>query len=160
MTKELYTQVRTLRPFVQKTREGKNRLTSGLLITRICGGCYRASKLVRMFRVWTSEESTMRISAMYFVSVCLMLLIASPVASSAVQPDSPAAVRSIQKNLQAQRIDLHRKAVADADQLQLLATQLKNEMDKSSPGTLPADVVKRTQEIEKLARKVRGEIQQ
>jgi hypothetical protein len=102
----------------------------------------------------------MRISAMYFVSVCLMLLIASPVASSAVQPDSPAAVRSIQKNLQAQRIDLHRKAVADADQLQLLATQLKNEMDKSSPGTLPADVVKRTQEIEKLARKVRGEIQQ
>jgi hypothetical protein len=102
----------------------------------------------------------MRISATYFAFASLVLLIVPPAASRAAQPDSPAAEKSIQKNLQAQRVDLHRKAIADADRLQVLATQLKDEMHRSGAGTLPVNVVKRTQEIEKLARSVRNEIQQ
>jgi hypothetical protein len=101
----------------------------------------------------------MRISATYFFA-CLVFLVVPPATSTAIQPASPAADRAIQKELQAQRIDIHRKAVADARRLQLLATQLNDEMARSTPDTLPVDVVKRTKEIEQLARKVRSEIEQ
>jgi hypothetical protein len=106
----------------------------------------------------TSKESTMKITAMFLAFACLVSLTAP--SATAAQPDSPAAQRSIEKNVQAQHIDIHRKAVADANHLQLLATQLKDEMGRSTPDTLPADVIKRTMEIEKLARKVRSELQQ
>jgi hypothetical protein len=43
----------------------------------------------------------------------------------------------------------------DTDKLLLLATQLKQEVDKSNENTLSLDVIKKAGEIEKLAKSVR-----
>lgn len=47
---------------------------------------------------------------------------------------------------------------ADTARLQILAEQLKVEMDKSTKDTLSLSVVKKASEVEKLAHKVRDEI--
>jgi len=54
---------------------------------------------------------------------------------------------------------LRKKQVADdTAKLLVLANELKAEMDKSTKDTLSLSVVKKAEEIEKLARKVRGEM--
>ena len=60
---------------------------------------------------------------------------------------------------QANRIELHKRAIADADQLQLLAKQLKDELSKSGVDTLSANAIKKAKEIEKLAQRVSKEAQ-
>ncbi len=44
---------------------------------------------------------------------------------------------------------------ADAEKLLGLATQLKQEVDKTDKNTMSVDVIKKAEEIEKLARSVR-----
>ncbi len=43
----------------------------------------------------------------------------------------------------------------DSDELLQLATQLKQEVDKANSNTLSVDVIKKTEQIEKLAKSVR-----
>jgi hypothetical protein len=46
----------------------------------------------------------------------------------------------------------------DTARLQLLANELKAEMDKSSKDTLSLSVIKKAEEVEKLAHKVEDEL--
>ena len=91
---------------------------------------------------------------------CLALLMTSLTKQAAAQPSSPEANAAIQKNLQAARVERLRKAMSDADTLEVLAAQLKIEIATSKPDTISITVTKRTQEIEKLARKIRTESEQ
>jgi hypothetical protein len=118
----------------------------------------------------------MKIRAGYYAGASLALLIVSlgnaPHAEAQLQmdrypaatvtitpPQSQEAAKTVQNAMQAYQVELHRKAIVDADRLQQLATQLKEAIHVSTPGTLPADVIKRAEEIEKLARKVKKEAQ-
>ncbi len=51
--------------------------------------------------------------------------------------------------------DRQRMLVADTDKLLMLAQQLKADVDKSNKDELSIDVVKRAEQIEKLARSVK-----
>ncbi len=49
----------------------------------------------------------------------------------------------------------YEKLKRDSDNLLHLATELKEEVDKASSGTLSLEVIRKTEEIEKLAKSVR-----
>jgi nitric oxide reductase activation protein len=51
--------------------------------------------------------------------------------------------------------DRQKRLVADTDKLLTLATQLKQDVDKSNKDVLSVDVVKKADEIEKLAHSVK-----
>jgi hypothetical protein len=51
--------------------------------------------------------------------------------------------------------DRQKRLVADTDKLLALATDLKAQVDKSNKDTLSVDVIKKAEEIEKLARSVK-----
>ena len=51
--------------------------------------------------------------------------------------------------------DRQKRLVADTDKLLALATDLKAQVDKSTKDTLSVDVIKKADEIEKLARSVK-----
>ena len=88
----------------------------------------------------------------------ITLLMVSLATQTIAQLDSPATANVIQRDLLAARAERHRKAIADADRVQLLAAQVKEELAKqSSTDALSVTVIKRTEEIEKLARKIRTE---
>ena len=58
-----------------------------------------------------------------------------------------------------QRRGREERLVADGDKLVVLANQLKAELDKGSARTLSVTAMKRAEELEKLARSVRKELQ-
>lgn len=60
----------------------------------------------------------------------------------------------------AKRANLERQAdlKRDTDKLLKLANELKESVDKTTEGTLSLDVVKKAEEIEKLARSVKGKM--
>jgi hypothetical protein len=78
-----------------------------------------------------------------------------PTSVTIVPPQSPAAAEMAKNGAEANRVALHKKAIADADRLVLLAGQLKSEMDKSTPDMLSVEVIKKAAEIERLAREVK-----
>jgi hypothetical protein len=51
--------------------------------------------------------------------------------------------------------DRQKRLVADTDKLLMLATDLKAQVDKSNKDTLSVDVIKKAEEIEKLAHSVK-----
>ena len=51
--------------------------------------------------------------------------------------------------------DRQKRLVADTDKLLVLATDLKAQVDKSNKDTLSVGVIKKAEEIEKLARSVK-----
>jgi hypothetical protein len=51
--------------------------------------------------------------------------------------------------------DRQKRLVADTDKLLVLATDLKTQVDKSTKDTLSVDVIKKADEIEKLAHSVK-----
>ncbi len=51
--------------------------------------------------------------------------------------------------------DRQKKLVADTERLVALANELKSQVDKSNKDTLSLDVVRKADEIEKLARSVK-----
>lgn len=51
--------------------------------------------------------------------------------------------------------ELHEQALKDTDDLISLAQQLKDELQKSGDYIMPVSSVKKTEEIEKLAKKIR-----
>jgi hypothetical protein len=54
----------------------------------------------------------------------------------------------------------HEAALKDADQLIALAKQLKDQLVKAGNYVVPVGCVKKTEDIEKLARKIRGRLNQ
>ena len=58
--------------------------------------------------------------------------------------------------VQAAKDDRRKKLAADVDRLVLLSNQLKAEVDRTANDQLSLDVIKKVQEIEKLARTVQG----
>jgi hypothetical protein len=52
----------------------------------------------------------------------------------------------------------HEKDVADARELARLATELRDELEKSDAHVLNVGTLKKTEDIEKLAKKIRGRI--
>jgi hypothetical protein len=53
----------------------------------------------------------------------------------------------------------HKKALKDAEALVSLSNQLKDDLQKAGTFVVPVGAIKRTDEIEKLARSVRGHMQ-
>jgi hypothetical protein len=54
----------------------------------------------------------------------------------------------------------HEAALKDADQLIAMAQQLKEQLVKAGDYVVPVSCVKKTEDIEKLARKIRGRLNQ
>ncbi|MGE5647022.1 MAG: hypothetical protein ACM336_14645 [Acidobacteriota bacterium] len=52
----------------------------------------------------------------------------------------------------------HEKTMRDVDELQKLAAELKAEIEKSDYRVLPVASLKKTEQIEKLARKIRNRL--
>jgi hypothetical protein len=74
------------------------------------------------------------------------------------EPDEP--VRLPNGKLQQEemlKLD-HDKDVADARDLARLATELKDEIEKGSPHVLSVGAIRKTEDIEKLAKRIRGRI--
>jgi nitric oxide reductase activation protein len=103
--------------------------------------------------------------------ICLLfafciLLIALPCAAQfpATDPQGqPPAVTEQEAKLQREQAkkmnkQRHENLRRDADKLLELATQLKQYVDKSNENTLSVDVVKKADEIDKLARSVRDKM--
>ncbi len=54
----------------------------------------------------------------------------------------------------------HERLKSDTDKLLVLATELKQYVDRTNENTLSLDVLKKAEEIEKLARSVREKMKQ
>jgi hypothetical protein len=54
--------------------------------------------------------------------------------------------------------DEHKKALAEAAQLVTLSEQLRDELQKAGNYIVPVTAVRKTEEIEKLAKKIRGRL--
>lgn len=54
----------------------------------------------------------------------------------------------------------HEQALKDANDLLAVAQQLKDELQKAGDYVVPLSSVKKTEEIEKLARRIRGRLKQ
>ncbi len=62
-----------------------------------------------------------------------------------------------QKNAMAK--EQHQQALKDANQLITLAQQLRDELQKAGDYVVPVSSVKKTEQIEKLAKRIRGRLQ-
>jgi hypothetical protein len=60
-----------------------------------------------------------------------------------------------EQQAKSRNIERQRKIVADTEKLLSLATELKGDVDKSDKNTLSLDVIKKADEIEKLAHSVK-----
>jgi hypothetical protein len=60
-----------------------------------------------------------------------------------------------EQQAQLRNTDRQKRLVADTDKLLALATDLKQQVDKSTKDTLSVDVIKKAEEIEKLAHSVK-----
>ena len=69
--------------------------------------------------------------------------------------DDPFAGKLEEKQARTRNSERQKKLVADTDKLLALATELKQEVDKTDKDKLSVDVVKKADEIEKLARSVK-----
>ena len=69
--------------------------------------------------------------------------------------EDPFAGKVAEQQARNRNVDRQKRLVADTDKLLSLATELKQDVDKSDKNTLSVDVVKKADEIEKLARSVK-----
>ena len=106
------------------------------------------------------------ITAVFFLSVLMMMAPAwaqdAPAGVAAAQGHSSAvpaptqAEIDMQKRMAAQRNqERFAKIKKDTDRLLELATQLKKSVDEASDQTLSVDVIRKADQIEKLAKQVR-----
>lgn len=70
---------------------------------------------------------------------------------------SPEEAKAVKAAEDTYRAEQHKKALADGDKIVQLANELKQDLSKSSTGTVSADVFRKADEIEKLARAVKKE---
>jgi nitric oxide reductase activation protein len=71
------------------------------------------------------------------------------------EPDVPLPPGMAQHQAKARNIDRQKQLVADTEKLLNLANELKADVDKSTKDTLSLDVIKKADEIEKLAHSVK-----
>ena len=97
--------------------------------------------------------------------VCLLVLIAMSLTAQQEQqkkrpgdPDEP--LRLPNGKLQQEELLKadHEKDVADARELARLAVELREEMEKGDAHILSVSALKKTEEIEKLAKRIRGRL--
>lgn len=69
-------------------------------------------------------------------------------------------VRMEKERLKALNKERHESLKKDTDKLLLLATELKEAVDKSSKDTLSLEVIRKTEEVEKLSKQVREKMKQ
>ena len=91
----------------------------------------------------------------------------SPSTPNVPGTDETGAPQQVSPDVQKTMDDLQRKQIKeravqrfaslkkDTDQLLQLATELKNEVDKASPQMLSVNVIKKTEQIEDLSKKIR-----
>jgi hypothetical protein len=95
----------------------------------------------------------------------LLILVAIPgLPQRESEPDdfhSPPPVRLPNGKLQRDEIlkAEHKKALADCDRLLKMAEDLKIELERNSSHVLSLGAIRKTEEIEKLARRIRGRMQ-
>jgi hypothetical protein len=76
-----------------------------------------------------------------------------------ITPDmEPTTQQTMDDQARLRNMDRQRKLVADTEKLVALANELKSDVDKSSKNTLSLDVIKKADEIEKLARSVKDKM--
>jgi hypothetical protein len=78
-----------------------------------------------------------------------------PGRNNPAEPDSPLDPHREEKQAELRNSDRQKRLVADTDKLLALATDLKAQVDKSTKDTLSVDVIKKADEIEKLAHSVK-----
>jgi hypothetical protein len=71
------------------------------------------------------------------------------------EPPSPLDAPRAEQQERARSSDRQKRLVADTDKLLALATDLKQQVDKTNPNILSVDVIKKAEEIEKLAHSVK-----
>jgi hypothetical protein len=71
------------------------------------------------------------------------------------QPPDPMQQEILQKMILQRNIARQQQLVKDTDKLLALATELKNDVDKTNKNVLSIDVIKKAEEIEKLAKNVK-----
>lgn len=69
--------------------------------------------------------------------------------------DDPFTVKMAEQQARGRNTDRQKRLVADTDKLLSLATELKQQVDKTDKNVLSVDVVKKADEIEKLAHSVK-----
>ena len=69
--------------------------------------------------------------------------------------EDPFAGKVAEQQARSRNTDRQKKLVSDTDKLLSLATELKQEVDKTDKNTLSVDVVKKADEIERLAHSVK-----
>jgi nitric oxide reductase activation protein len=72
-----------------------------------------------------------------------------------LDPNDPLGPHREEQQAQLRNSDRQKRLVADTDKLLVLATDLKAQVDKSTKDTLSVDVIKKADEIEKLAHSVK-----
>ena len=75
-----------------------------------------------------------------------------------MDPDAPLNPRMEQQQAKLRNIDRQKQIVADTQKLVELANQLKADVDKSNKDTLSLDVIRKADEIEKLAKQVKDKM--
>jgi hypothetical protein len=75
--------------------------------------------------------------------------------SEAPQEKQVANAKPVDQSLPSAEAARQRQLIEDTDRLYVLATELKSEVDKSNKNTLSIQVIKKADEIEKLARSIR-----
>ena len=102
--------------------------------------------------------------------VALLSLLASPLTTNAQEQEDPRFPRTprnpdedarlpngkSQKNAMAKQN--HEEALKDAKDLVTVAQQLQDEIKKAGSYVVPVESLKKTEEIEKLARRIRGRL--
>lgn len=75
-----------------------------------------------------------------------------------LRPREEPAPRMKQSQIEAILKDDHAKSLQDAGELLKLSEELKMELEKSNQHTLSLAAIKKTEEIEKLAKRIRGRL--
>ena len=78
-----------------------------------------------------------------------------PLGSDPSRSDDPFSGKLAEQAARSRNTDRQKRLVADTDKLLSLATELKQQVDKTDKNTLSVDVVKKADEIEKLAHSVK-----
>jgi hypothetical protein len=79
----------------------------------------------------------------------------SPLSPGISEPDGPLGTQLERDQAKMRNTDRQKQLVADTERLLNLANELKADVDKSNKDTLSLDVVKKADEIEKLAHNVK-----
>jgi hypothetical protein len=70
----------------------------------------------------------------------------------------PSSPQMQERQARSQNSERQKRLMADTDKLLVLATELKQDVDKTNKDVLSVDVIKKADEIEKLARRVKEQM--